>query len=449
MHSWAAVSHHLGERSERKTLLRIRNLSVGFESQTILQAIDLDVPSRGIVTLLGPGGVGKTTLLRTLGRWNEASPSFWTEGSVELGSQDLLRGLPVEAARRAVPLLSQKARLFTASVLENAIAEVRGDDPLTPAQKRELAHRVLAPPGLWEEYRTVLDEPVLSLPIGRQRMLSVARLTAAGSVCLLADEPLRDLAAEDAARLERLIIELSERQAVVMVTHDQLEARRMGSVACLVTAGRLIETTPTEEFFRQPKTPMGAEFLRSGNCWPKESELAPAPAALLRPRSESRRSPHRPNGFHWVLPERLGGTQWPGLVADRERDLDALAALGVGVLVSLTEKPFEPEPLAARGIRAEHFPIPDMGVPAVEDAASLCARISQWIDTGLVVVLHCKAGLGRTGTLLACVLVERGADAVAAIHRVRCTNPRYIQSEEQLAFVSVFAEHAAARRGRG
>ena len=260
-------------------LIRIRDLSLGFSTAVVLKEVCLVVPERGVTALMGPAGVGKSTLLRTLGRWAGHQPAFWVHGHIEIDDRDLL-ALPLDQAQREVALLAQKARLYTASVLDNAIAEVRGDAPLAAADKRRLARQVLEPLGLWQALEPRLNTPVTQLSIVRQRMLAMARLVSGGARCLLADEPLRDTEEDERESLANFLAQLARSIAVVMITHDQRLARRLSDHMCLFTAHRLVESGPTQAFFAAPPPELGRRVLISGNCWPSQPSAPPPPDRL-------------------------------------------------------------------------------------------------------------------------------------------------------------------------
>ncbi|MCA9670333.1 MAG: ATP-binding cassette domain-containing protein [Myxococcales bacterium] len=424
-------------------LLRVDRLAAGFGQRVVLRDVSLTVPSSGIVGLLGPAGSGKSTLLRALARLNEPLPSFWRRGSVFLGARELLTGESSDAVRRQLPLLAQKARLFTRSVLENAIAEVVGERRFSREDKRSLALEVLARVGLEELLGERLDEPVVALSLAEQRMLALARLVAGGARCLMADEPLRDLSEAEAEQLCEMLERLQRRWPLLIVTHDQGVAQRLCDEVALLADGVIVEQNPREVFFETPTSSLARDFRRYGNCWPK-NPTPPSELAAIADDAFERRV--QPGGFHWILPRQLGGTQQPGLLYDRQAELQALGRL-CAVLVTLTEEPPDAEELARYGMRSVHFPIEDMGVPELTAAADLCREIDSWLGDGKSTVLHCRAGLGRTGTMLACVLVYRGENVVRAIDRVRSVNPYYIQSESQLAFIDQLGQYLAASAG--
>jgi atypical dual specificity phosphatase len=87
-----------------------------------------------------------------------------------------------------------------------------------------------------------------------------------------------------------------------------------------------------------------------------------------------------------------------------------------------------------------------MGAPSVTQAAGLCQQIDRKLQEGEVVAVHCRAGLGRTGTILATYLIWEGAEALSALEMVRRVEPRWVQSEEQVAFLERFASMMNERK---
>jgi hypothetical protein len=85
-------------------------------------------------------------------------------------------------------------------------------------------------------------------------------------------------------------------------------------------------------------------------------------------------------------------------------------------------------------------PRSDMGIPTPRTAAELCQSILEHMDRGSAVLLHCRAGLGRTGTMLACTLIALGEAVEEALLTVKRSCPGYIQSPIQHVFLRHFAE---------
>lgn len=154
------------------------------------------------------------------------------------------------------------------------------------------------------------------------------------------------------------------------------------------------------------------------------------------------------SSLRWIVPGLLAGSAQPGLLADLEPDLETLRKLGIRHVVSLTEErpvlPPHDEPFGHL-----HFPVYDMGIPQPRKTAEVCAWITERMDAGEAVLVHCRAGLGRTGMLLACCLVWRGEAAAEAIRRVRSLNPGFIQNKLQEDFVSTFEAFLQDERAGG
>jgi atypical dual specificity phosphatase len=114
------------------------------------------------------------------------------------------------------------------------------------------------------------------------------------------------------------------------------------------------------------------------------------------------------------------------------------------VLVSLTEDPPRRDWVNDAGLLLVHEPIMDMEAPAQEQLDRLVSAIARAHARKMGVAVHCGAGMGRTGVVLAAYLVHKGLAAKEAINRVRKLRPGSIETTEQAEAVAEFAQRKKA-----
>ena len=147
-------------------------------------------------------------------------------------------------------------------------------------------------------------------------------------------------------------------------------------------------------------------------------------------------------GFRWIIEGSLAGSALPGLLNELDEDLEFIRARGISRIVSLTSRAL-PEHVREQGFELIHFPIADMGIPTPRACAVLCAQLLDGLEQRPV-LLHCKGGLGRTGTIAACCLVGLGRAPEQALIEVRSVNPNYVQTASQAKFIEHYAAWAGA-----
>ncbi len=429
-----------------RSILKLRNFGVSIGDRVVLAEVTLSVPARGVTALLGPSGAGKSTLLRTLAGLNARRPAVQSWGSAAF------RGKPLGAAGFPAMVL-QNMQLLSATVGESVISAFSRRHAMTVLEQRRAARKLLASLGA-ESLCDRLDQNVVLLPSAEQRFVGVARAVAEEADLILLDEPCSGLDDDAAAPLLRLIAQLGKDRAVLWVTHHQRRARETARFMALLAAGRTWESGGVKKFFTAPQSEMGRSFVQTGGCIapspmarPEElnDDVAPPPP-LPRTARRALRNARGPNGFFWLEEGALGGLPRPGIVSDLERDLEGLKRLAVTTLVTLEEEQtVAAAALKPFGIASKHFPIDDMAAPSVDEAEKFCCDLETLIALGETVALHCRAGMGRTGTMLACQLIWQGATSIEALETARKINPRWIQSERQVEFLTEFSQALGGR----
>ncbi len=142
-----------------------------------------------------------------------------------------------------------------------------------------------------------------------------------------------------------------------------------------------------------------------------------------------------PFGFTWIVKPLLGAMAHP----ESEEDLDWLRRNGIEVLISLTEDPPRREWVEGAGILLVHVPVVDMEPPTQEQLETSVSAIERANANNMGVAVHCGAGLGRTGVVVAAYFVQKGQSARDAIAEVRKLRPGSIETEEQADAVQQFA----------
>ena len=143
----------------------------------------------------------------------------------------------------------------------------------------------------------------------------------------------------------------------------------------------------------------------------------------------------KPDNFSWLIPEKLAGSAIPTSLEEIKWALNE----GVKSIVTIREEALE-FPLPAE-MKYLHVHSNDMGVPEFDDLVHAVDFIHTRITSNEPVMVHCLAGLGRTGTILACYLIKyKKMSADDAIQKVRNERPGSIQSFPQEEIIFQFAK---------
>ena len=140
--------------------------------------------------------------------------------------------------------------------------------------------------------------------------------------------------------------------------------------------------------------------------------------------------------FSWLVEHKLAAMSYP----ESEDAITLLWMMGIRALINLTEEPLPGEILRKVGILTEHIPVVDFTAPTLKQVEQAIMMINFYLGRNMPVAVHCLAGFGRTGTILACYLVGEGKSAGEAITAIRRWRPGSIETLDQEAVIHEYEQ---------
>jgi phosphate transport system ATP-binding protein len=246
--------------------MRAESVWLAYGEKWVVRDVNLPVRQGEVLALIGASGSGKTTLLRSLNRLTEVTAGAARSGRITLDGEEI-HELEVNHLRRRVSMVFQQPNPFPMSILDN-VAYALAEHPSQGRRRRRrtpeleaAAVDALSRAGLYDEVADDLNRPALRLSGGQQQRLCIARALAAEPEVLLLDEPCSALDPISTATIEELIVGLRESVAIVIVTHNLQQARRVADHVAFMHLGELVEYGTSEQIFERPMAQRTRDYI--------------------------------------------------------------------------------------------------------------------------------------------------------------------------------------------
>lgn len=246
-------------------LLEARDLSVHFDGRPILRRASFIAKQHEVLGLIGPSGAGKSTLLRAINRLIELTPALKVKGDVFLRGTSVYAEPDVDRIRARIGMLFQQPAVFPRSIADNVLFGARHLGKAPRSRRADLVERSLRSTALWDEVKDRLRSPALTLSVGQQQRLCLARLLAVEPEVILMDEPTSALDPKSTQAIEDLILHLKKQHTIILVTHNVAQARRVTDwLACVCVregAGEIVESACCDAVLDNPQCREVIDFL--------------------------------------------------------------------------------------------------------------------------------------------------------------------------------------------
>lgn len=238
-----------------KKIIDLRNITVSYGDNTILENLNLYINEKEFITLLGPSGCGKTTTLRAIA------------GFVKVDSGDVIfegkRINDVPPHKRRVNTIFQRYALFSHL---NVYDNIAFGPKLQKMPKQEIRKTVASMLEL-VNLKGFETRSIDSLSGGQQQRVAIARALANKPHVLLLDEPLGALDLKLRKDMQRELKNIQQELGItfIYVTHDQEEALSMSDTVVVMDRGKIQQIGTPEDIYNEPVNAFVADFIGESN----------------------------------------------------------------------------------------------------------------------------------------------------------------------------------------
>ncbi len=211
----------------------------------VLEHIDLDVPAGHVVALVGPTGVGKTTLAKLIPRFYDVN-----EGSITLDGQDV-RELRLSSLRRQISIVLQDVFLFHGTVRDNILFGRPGatEQELIEAAKVANAHGFISE--LPDGYDTLIGERGVKLSGGQRQRIAIARAVLRDAPILILDEATSSVDTETEKLIQQALERLMVGRTTLVIAH-RLSTIRHADMIAVLEGSHIVERGTHRELMARP-----------------------------------------------------------------------------------------------------------------------------------------------------------------------------------------------------